>query len=121
MASGSTHRIAAGAVGVAVAVYAQQKGNRDLPHPLVAGGLAALLTNLPDLIEPATNPHHRQFFHSVLFASLLVAGLKRAYDWKPEDDMQKTLRGVLLLAGGAYLVHLALDACTARSLPWIGR
>lgn len=37
--------------------------------PIVGAGLAVLLTNLPDQMEPATHPNHRQFFHSVACAA----------------------------------------------------
>jgi inner membrane protein len=76
---------------------------------------------LPDVIEPATSPNHRQFFHSLLFAAALGYGLYRLYDFEPETLLGETLRTLALIAGSAYLVHLALDATTPRSLPWVGR
>ena len=76
---------------------------------------------LPDVIEPAINPHHRQFFHSLIFAGVVGYGLCRLYQWEPGSPELKALRMVGLIAGGAYLVHLALDATTKRSLPLIGR
>lgn len=122
MSSGPTHRMAAGATAFAVtAIFAKISDARDLPHPLVAGTLATVFTNLPDLIEPATNPHHRQFFHSVAFAGAISYGLKRAYDWEPDSDQKRMLRHMLLIIGGAYLTHLALDAFTRRSLPLVGK
>jgi len=75
---------------------------------------------LPDLVEPATNPLHRQFFHSLLFAGAMAYGLYRLYHWEPGSPELKVLRFVGLIAGAAYLVHLALDATTKRSLPLIG-
>lgn len=122
MSSGPTHRTTAALVAfTATSICANDKRIRDLPHPVIAGGLASVLTNLPDWIEPATNPHHRQFFHSLVFAGGVAYGLKRAYQWIPQDDRERLLRHLLLIAGGAYLVHLALDACTKRSLPLIGK
>jgi inner membrane protein len=76
---------------------------------------------LPDLLEPATNPHHRQFFHGVLFAVGLGYGLYKLYEFKPESALGEWLRVAGLIAGGAYLIHLALDATTKRSLPLVGR
>lgn len=102
-------------------VYANDSRTRDLPHPLVAGSLATIFTNLPDLIEPATSSDHRQFFHSIVFARGIIYGLKRTYDWKPMTICNRALRHILLIAGGAYLIHLALDASTSRSLPLIGK
>jgi hypothetical protein len=34
-----------------------------------------MLETVPDLIEPAIHPHHRQFFHSWLFAGALAYGV----------------------------------------------
>jgi hypothetical protein len=31
------------------------------------------------------------------------------------------MRDVLLSAGLAYLIHLGVDATTARSIPWLGK
>ncbi|MDR3483179.1 MAG: metal-dependent hydrolase [Burkholderiaceae bacterium] len=122
MSSSSTHRLTAALVAfVATAVAANDARIRDLPHPVLAGGLASVLTNLPDWIEPATNPHHRQFFHSIIFAGGIAYGMKRAYQWIPQDDGERFMRHLLLIAGGAYLTHLALDATTRRSLPFIGK
>lgn len=122
MSSGPVHRVVAGAVAfAATSIYADNARVRDLPHPIFATGLATILTNLPDWIEPATNPHHRQFFHSVAFAGAVFYGLKRVYEWTPQDDRQRTLRHLALIAGVAYLTHLVLDAGTSRSLPLVGK
>lgn len=81
----------------------------------------AALGKLPDLIEPAVHPHHRQFFHSVVVAAGLVAGMRKLYQWAPDDDFEKLVRAFLLVGGAAYLSHLALDALTSRSLPLVGK
>lgn len=95
MPCGTTHRFinfTATASYLASRPEDQQKG---LAHPLVGGTASALLASLPDAIEPAIHPHHRQFFHSIAFAALLV--------------------------GSAYLLHLAADLFSARSLHVLGR
>ncbi len=89
--------------------------------PIAGAGLAAAATNLPDILEPAVNPHHRQFFHSLAFGGLLIAGGKALYDWQPETDEGRFWRKAGLIGLGAYLCHLALDATTPRSLPLLGR
>jgi len=122
MSSGPTHRMAAGVTTFAVtSTFAKISDVRDLPNPFVAGALASVFTNLPDLIEPATNPNHRQFFHSVAFAGAISYGLKCAYDWEPDSNQKRMLRHMLLILGGAYLTHLALDAFTRKSLPLLGK
>lgn len=121
MPCGTAHRIinfAATAGYLASRPADQQTG---IAHPLVGGTASALLASLPDVIEPAIHPHHRQFFHSVAFAGLIVYGLHRAYHWKPETDGQKLLRIATLLLGSAYLLHLAADLFTARSIPVLGK
>jgi len=38
---------------------------------------------------------------------------------QPKDGLDELLKGFVLTAGGAYLVHLAMDATTPKSLPLI--
>lgn len=121
MHCGTTHRLinfTATASYLASRTEEQQKG---IAHPLVGGTASALLAGLPDAIEPAIHPHHRQSFHSVAFAGLVGYGLHRAYHWKPETDGHEVLRIAALLVGSAYLLHLAADLFTARSIPVLGR
>lgn len=119
MPNASTHRLgAATTVGLISLVYELAQGEEANPGwPLIATALAAMTATLPDVIEPATNPYHRQFFHSIFFAILVGYGLFRLYEWKPQEDWQKALRFGGLAIGGAYLVHLVMDACTPFSLP----
>jgi len=84
-----------------------------------AGGYC--FATLPDMLEPATNPHHRQFFHGLVFAGALGYGLYKLYQWGPESPEGRFLRAFGLIAGGSYLIHLAFDATTKRSLPLVGR
>lgn len=118
--NGPTHRLVAGVGIAAVAMHHEQRsGQQPTAMPLAAGALGALCTNLPDVLEPATSPNHRNIFHSVACAAAIAVGLKRAWDWKPEDDLGRFARFVVLVAGAGYLAHLALDATTKRSLPLI--
>lgn len=119
MANGAGH-IAAGALtGVAMACYGRSQGENG--NPLLAIGTSAVFSKLPDWIEPATNPHHRQFFHSVSFLILLGYGMKKTYDWKPGDKAGQLLRFLTLCAGAGYISHLVLDGLTPRSLPLVGK
>lgn len=121
MPNSSTHRIAAAiAVGGVLAYEDVRHENRTL-KPLTGSVVAAIATNLPDVLEPALHPHHRQFFHSIAFAGLVGWGTYKVYQWKPEDSVDDILRFLLLVIGGAYLIHLALDAGTPRSLPIVGK
>lgn len=119
MANGADH-IAAGALtGVAMACYGQSQGENV--NPLLAIGTSTVFSKLPDWIEPATNPHHRQFFHSVSFLVMLGYGLKKTCDWKPEEMGGRLLRFLTLCAGAGYISHLVLDGLTPRSLPMLGK
>jgi inner membrane protein len=118
--NGPTHRIVAGvAIAAAAAHHEQQNGQQPSAMPLAAGALGAICTNLPDILEPATSPNHRKLFHSVTCAVAIAVGINKAWHWKPEDDLGRLARFVVLVAGAGYLAHLALDATTKRSLPII--
>lgn len=67
---------AALATGAVLRSREVDRGEATAAWPLAGGGLAALLTKLPDVLEPAAYPHHRQFFHSVAFAAVVAAGWK---------------------------------------------
>lgn len=117
-----THRLINVVVAGAglVALHEHGKGER-LPDPVVGATLSGCFASLPDLLEPATNPHHRQALHSLAFAGLLGYGVYRLYEWHPETPGEELLRTLGLMAGAAYLLHLAADFCTKRSLPVIGK
>ena len=96
--------------------------NEGKPSSATALGLGlatAALPTLPDVIEPALHPNHRKFFHSITFAAGVAYGVHRAYRWKTESELEELLRIAAMIAGAAYLGHLALDALSAKSLPLI--
>ena len=74
-----------------------------------AAGAAALL---PDLIEPATTPNHRKFFHSLLMAAI-VAYLMTGSHTKRLPRIALLL---LTVAGAGYLSHLVADATTPKCI-----
>jgi inner membrane protein len=111
---------AAVAVGLHLADSEQKAGTATL-QPLAGGIAASVLTKLPDLLEPAITPNHRQFFHSVAFASLLGVGLYKLHQWQPEEAADKFWKTLGMVAISSYLIHLALDATTAKSLPLLGK
>lgn len=75
----------------------------------VAAGAAALL---PDLLEPATTPNHRKFFHSITMAAIVT------YAITGDHTKRLSARDVLLLTvvGMGYLSHLAADATTPKCI-----
>jgi membrane-bound metal-dependent hydrolase YbcI (DUF457 family) len=110
------------ALATGLALHADERARgQTTAWPIAGAGFAAVATNLPDIMEPAVNPHHRQFFHSLAFAGLLIVAGKALYDWQPETDEGRFWRKAGLIGLGAYMCHLALDATTPRSLPLLGR
>ena len=120
--NGPTHQFAGAIAALAITQSDAEDKASMLHHPAAAIPLGAFLGRLPDMIEPSLgNPNHRQFFHSIVTLSLLGTGVYKVYHWDPQDNLDRVLRGLLLLGGAAYLSHLALDALTAKSLPIIGK
>src|SRR5258708_27302455 len=73
-----------------------------LPHPGFTALVAVLASGLPDVLEPADSPHHRQFCHSAVFAGLVTSGMKKLYDWVPATLGEALTRDVLLSVGFGY-------------------
>ncbi len=120
--NGPTHQLAGAIAALVMTQNDTSEKACALHHPAAAIPIGAFLGKLPDMIEPALgNPNHRQFFHSIAVLGLLAAGMRKVYHWEPQDEVEKIIRGVLLVGGAAYLSHLALDALTSRSLPFVGR
>lgn len=121
MASANAHRIGAAlTVGVAAAGGNTPGEPVNVGRAVAMGGVAAAAGTLPDMLEPPLHPNHRKFFHSLVAAGMLGYGVYRLYQWQPRDAGEKILRLAGLAMGGAYLVHLAMDACTPKSLPVAG-
>ena len=120
MACALAHRVVAGAgIGIAIA-YRESQTGKSTAWPLLGGGFGAMFGTLPDILEPANHPNHRQFFHGLVFAAMLGYAGYKLYEWKPEEPWQKTTRMLGLIAISAYLIHLSMDALTPKSLPLIG-
>lgn len=118
MANGSDHAVGAFvAVLTGHALVEVNETGEVTGAPLVSASFGALLGSLPDVLEPAIHPHHRQFFHSVAFGLMVGWGMHRLYRWQPNVPSYRVARAVGLIAGTAYLAHLLMDAGTPRSIP----
>lgn len=73
---------------------------------------------LPDLIEPATNPNHRQFFHSVALILVAILGKEKLYEILGLNERMRRYFDWFLSAYGS---HLICDARTPKGLPPIGK
>lgn len=120
MANAATHRSDAALIlGIASALEEYGRTKRISGRIIAVAGGGALCGTLPDLVEPATNPNHRRFFHSIAFAVTLAIALREIYIWDVKTDGEKLLKVISLVAGGAYLIHLLRDSTTKKSLPLI--
>lgn len=119
--NGPAHQVVAGFATGVFLVEQERKAGVQTAKPIVAGTAAALFTKLPDMLEPATSPNHRQFFHSFAFAGLLCLAFHELGKWQPESAGGEVLKALGQVAIPAYLIHLFLDSLTAKSLPLIGR
>lgn len=122
MANSMTHLIVGGLSGLSVALCDKDNKAEMTHNPLLATAIGTLFGKLPDILEPAlNNPHHRQFYHSIVILAVLGYGVKKASEWKPEDNLGALSRGLVLFAGVGYISHLLLDATTPRSLLILGK
>jgi membrane-bound metal-dependent hydrolase YbcI (DUF457 family) len=139
----------AGAITGAFAALVMVQGEADtLALAEIAGGLigGALGGLAPDLLEPATSPHHRKLAHSMVTAGALT--LAKVAEWQagcrrncaghtarastlPPGSTQRRdaeasalmwsiAAGLIVGFASGYASHLALDAATSRSLPLLG-
>ncbi len=121
MPNRSAHSVIGGvAVGLGIA-YADSRNKTLTLKPVAGGVIAALSSSLPDMLEPAIHPHHRQFFHSLAFGTLLGYGAYKLYKWEPTEEAHKIARYLLLIILSAYLLHLLMDSFTSKSIPLIGK
>jgi inner membrane protein len=88
----------------------------EVGEVLLAAGVGMIGGLLPDLLEPAIHPNHRQFFHSYAATALLAhANHHVAKNVQLPADARA---GIHLISLG-FFSHLAADAHTPKGLPWV--
>lgn len=111
-----THAIIGGGVGTLCYLgYCWFAKNKPSVQGLgTAFGLGGLGGSIPDIIEPASNPNHRKFFHSAGFSTFLASFLKVITD---DDEIahDKKLAFIILIL--SYLSHILSDSTTPRGIP----
>lgn len=107
------------AAAAGCAVVQHREGRPVDGTSVVVGAAAACLPSLPDWFEPALHPNHRKFFHSAAVFVGVSYAMHRLHRWEAQGDWERLARAAGLVAGAAYLAHLARDAFTAKSLPLI--
>ena len=110
------HMIVGGLIGLGG--YLAYKHVKNESASLV-GALASLLGGafaglLPDLLEPATNPYHRSFFHSKILSLMMLFGNFKVWQNENLDERVKWALSIFL---SAYSSHLIADGGTKKGLP----
>jgi len=80
---------------------------------LVVGGLAGIA---PDILEPATGPNHRSFFHSIILLIMLGYWNQKVWESQNLTEDQKLIISSL---SAAYGSHLMTDSVTPKGIPFI--
>lgn len=119
MPNAKTHATVGAVTGLAAWISAERNAGRsirfeDLVIPAIAGLVSGLLA---DLIEPATNPNHRAFAHSLILVILIALVIFTADPYLVDEKRQRE-RSFLACLASAYLSHLLLDSFTAKGLPF---
>ncbi len=148
MPNKQTHVRVGTLTGYGFAAYrAREQEPLNMLLEAIGGGIGGYIGGrLPDIIEPASWPGHRQLAHSaVTGVGIGIGGYKLLEQWEEwcrseaeryrREKEQRTLSGleeflyiltdiVLHIAAGAlnglvagYLSHLALDASTKKRIP----
>jgi inner membrane protein len=109
---------AAGITYLALSRYYQRQP--DFGEFVTCALLGVAAAGVPDILEPAITPHHRQFAHSITLGTGLT---KWAMDFCRRENCEGDPFPRILLgcALAAYLSHLAADFATPRGLPVLGR
>ncbi|NMB72978.1 MAG: metal-dependent hydrolase [Bacteroidales bacterium] len=71
---------------------------------------------LPDKLEPANNPNHRKFVHSLTFYVILIWLILKIVNKKDMEPIGKSLATSGLISYGS---HILIDSTTAKSIPII--
>lgn len=135
MPIGNVHKTA-GAILMPIAYLAvqnnsQQKERVDLGELLLFSVIGLNTARIPDILEPATNPNHRAFFHSFTFG--LITGYVSIEAWKDLQTRRferktigikqwskyEVLDVAIVIGAGSILLHLFMDASTKKGLPFI--
>lgn len=79
----------------------------------IGGTVAGIL---PDLLEPATNPKHRSFFHSIIYLITIASGNGAIWDSANQSLTEDQKAGISILSA-SYCSHLVTDGMTKKGLP----
>lgn len=104
-------------------VYLDAKGIKITPLESIAGLILAPLFGsfggvIPDKLEPATDPNHRDFCHSITGGTAISFGISKLS--ADTESIGFNLFNVCLRSTGVgYITHLVDDAGTPKRIPLI--
>jgi membrane-bound metal-dependent hydrolase YbcI (DUF457 family) len=90
-------------------------------RPTIPGALGSLIVGAlagiaPDILEPATSPSHRSFFHSIILLVGVAYGNQKVWESQNLTEDQKLFLSML---SAAYGSHLVSDSVTPKGIPFI--
>lgn len=118
--NGRQHKMISVTVVTISTIMDEYEAKGTLSEETVIATITAFASgSLPDLIEPALHPNHRQFFHSIAFGLGVAYGAYKVYQWEPKDEFDRWMRRILLAVATTYIIHLIADSTTPKSIPLI--
>lgn len=135
MPNGNVHKTAGAILGpltyLAIQKNSKQKENVDLGELLLSSGIGLSTARIPDILEPAIHPNHRDFFHSLVFAGITgYVGFKALQDFNirrfeskelgiKQWSWNEILDIIIVIGAASILLHLFMDGFTKKGLPII--
>lgn len=120
--NGKHHRLIGAAAGAAFTVTKYLKKKELEPETkipwgelLLDSGLGFLLASLPDWLEPARNPNHRKFAHSLVMMGLVGYSAFGKHTKNMDEDFKKVIQAFAI----SFISHLCADSTTKKSIPII--
>jgi len=116
--NGKQHFLLGGAIGFGgyILYRLAEKKPIDLVELFLYSIGGAVAGILPDVLEPATNPNHRSFFHSIAALLMITQGNTSVWD-QNNQTLTKDQKVVTSILSAAYCSHLATDGLTMKGLP----
>lgn len=84
---------------------------------LLSAGLGSIGAALPDILEPAINPNHRKFFHSL--TAMMGISMAQLMELRKGRSSDEFWQNIITKIGFGYLIHLFQDSQTPKGLPLI--
>lgn len=109
--------VSAGMYFVMCRYYGREPAFSEL---LVCEGIGMAAGAAPDILEPATDPHHRALGHSVALGTTLIK-FAVSNCGRENGNWEEFLKIAAGVATVSYLAHLIADSLTPKSLPLLGR